>query len=65
MKERSDGDGDYEKNFTVIHKTVCPSVLIEYGFYTNLEEMEWLMSDEGLNACVELTVKAIDEINKG
>lgn len=59
MKERSDGDGDYEKNFTVIYKTVCPSVLIEYGFYTNEEEMKWLMSEEGLQACVELTINAI------
>lgn len=59
MKEWSDGDGDYEKNFTVIYKTVCPSVLIEYGFYTNEEEMKWLMSEEGLQACVELTINAI------
>lgn len=65
MKEMSDGDGDYEKNFTVIYKTVCPSMLIEYGFYTNEEEMNWLMSDEGLDACVELTIRAIEKIIKG
>lgn len=63
MKEMSDGDGDYEKNFTVIQKTVCPSMLIEYGFYTNKEEMEWLMSDEGLDACAILTVNAIKKFN--
>lgn len=61
----SDGDGDYEQNFTIIYKTLCPSVLVEYGFYTNEEEMEWMMSEEGLNAFVELTIRAIDEINKG
>lgn len=55
----SDGDGDYEKNFSVIYKTVCPSVLVEYGFYTNEEEMKWLMSEEGLNANTELTINAI------
>lgn len=65
IKDRSDGDGDYEQNFTVIFKTLCPSVLIEYGFYTNEEEMEWMMSEEGLNAFVELTIRAIEEINKG
>lgn len=59
MKEMSDGDGDYEKNFTVIHKTVCPSMLIEYGFYTNKEEMEWMMTDESLDAFATLTVNAI------
>jgi hypothetical protein len=29
------------------------------------EEMEWMMSEEGLNAFVELTIRAIEEINKG
>lgn len=62
MKEWSDGDGDYEKNFTVIYKTVCPSVLIEYGFYTNEEDMKWCMSEEGLNAHTELTVNAIKQL---
>ena len=51
--------GHKEHNFTVIYKTVCPSVLIEYGFYTDKEEIEWLMTEEGLNACTELTINAI------
>lgn len=63
MKERSDGDGDYEKNFTVIYKTVCPSVLIEYGFYTNEDDMKWCMSEEGLEAHTELTINAIKRFN--
>lgn len=58
----SDGDPDYEANFTVIYKTVCPSVLIEFFFYDNEEEMEWLLSDEGKNACVEIIVNAIKKI---
>ena len=63
MKEISDGDGDYEKNFTVIYKTVCPSVLIEYGFYTNEDDMKWCMSEEGLEAHTELTINAIKRFN--
>ena len=63
MKELSDGDGDYEKNFTVIYKTVCPSVLLEYGFYTNEEDMKWCMSEEGLEAHTELTINAIKRFN--
>lgn len=59
MKEMSDGDGDYEKNFTVIYKTVCPSVLIEYGFYSNQDDMKWCMSEKGLEAHAELTINAI------
>lgn len=61
MKEMSDGDGDYEKDFTVIQKTVCPSMLIEYGFYTNQDEMEWMMTDESLDAFATLTVNAIQK----
>lgn len=51
--------GHKEANFTVIKKTVCPSILIEYGFYTDKEEMEWLMSEQGLQANTELTINAI------
>lgn len=54
--------GHYEKNFTVIYKTTCPSVLVEYGFYTDKDEVEWLMSDEGLNTNADLTVKAIEQM---
>lgn len=57
--------GHKEHNFTVIHKTVCPSVLIEYGFYTDRSEMEWLKSEEGLNACTELTINGILKCIKG
>lgn len=51
--------GHREYNFTVIYKTVCPAILIEYGFYTDKEEMEWMLTDEALNAFVELTVNSI------
>ena len=51
--------GHKEYNFTVIYKTVCPSILIEYGFYTDKDEMVWLMSEEGLKACEELTIRGI------
>ena len=51
--------GHREYNFTVIYKTDCPAILIEYGFYTDKEEMEWMLSDEALEAFVELTVNSI------
>lgn len=56
--------GHKEHNFTVIYKTVCPSVLIEYGFFTDREEMEWMLTDEALNAFVELTVNSIQRFMK-
>ena len=61
-KDTSDGDPDWEANFTVIYKTICPSILIEEFFYDNKEEMEWLMTDEGKNACAEIIVNAIKRI---
>lgn len=64
IKDNSDGDGDYEQNFTVIYKTICPSVLFEFGFYTNVEEMEWLMSDEGLEVCSNIVIEGIKKIGR-
>lgn len=58
----SDGDKDIEENFTVIYKTICPSVLIEEFFYTDKEECKWLLSEEGKNACTEIIVNAILKI---
>lgn len=65
-KDLSDGDSDYEADFTVIKKTICPSVLVENFFYDTKEEMEWLMTDEGLNTCVNIivnTIKVIEGLN--
>lgn len=61
-KDMSDGDPDKEENFTVIYKTICPSVLIEEFFYDNKEEMEWMMSEEGKAACTEIIVNALRRI---
>lgn len=61
-KDMSDGDPDLEQNFTVIYKTICPSILIEEGFFTNKEEMNWLLSEEGKSACTEIIVNAIKRI---
>lgn len=61
-KDLSDGDGDYEADFAVIKKTICPSVLIENFFYDTLEEMEWLLTDEGLDTCVNIIVNTIMDI---
>ena len=45
------------KDFTVIDKTLTPCVLIEYGFYTNKEDLSILKSHQ--DALVEATVKSI------
>jgi len=47
------------ENFTVIYKADMPSVLVEYGFYTNLNDLKILKNNR--NELVEATVKSICE----
>ena len=47
------------ENFTVIYKAAMPSVLVEYGFYTNLNDLKILKNNR--NELVEATVKSICE----
>jgi N-acetylmuramoyl-L-alanine amidase len=55
----SDGDPDWESNFTVLKKTVCPAILTENLFMTNKDDVRFLMSKEGFDAIVNLHLKAI------
>lgn len=65
-KDMKDGDPDYEENFTVIYKTWCPAVLTENMFFTNKEEVTWLMTEEGKNAIADIHVNGIKRIiNEG
>ena len=45
------------ENFTVIYKASMPSVLVEYGFYSNLDDLRILKNSK--DELVEATVKAI------
>lgn len=49
--------GVKSENFTVIYKALMPSVLIEYGFYSNLDDLKILKNNK--DELVEATVKAI------
>lgn len=46
-------------NFYILKNTNCPAVLTENLFMDNKEECEWLLSEEGKRAIVELHVGAI------
>lgn len=61
-KDMKDDDPDYEENFTVIYKTWCPAVLTENMFFTNREEVRWLMTEEGKNAIADIHVNGIRRI---
>lgn len=52
----SDGDRDYEKNFTVIYKANMPAVLIENLFYDNIDDVKILNSEEGQNLIADTIV---------
>lgn len=41
----SDGDRDWEANFTLLKNTRCPAVLVENFFYDNQAECRWLLTD--------------------
>ena len=45
------------QDFTVIYKTITPAVLVEYGFYSNKDDLKILKNNQ--NELVEATVKAI------
>ena len=65
LKDRVDGDDDWESNFCVLKNTKCPAVLTENFFYDNLEDLKFLLSDEGKKKIVECHVEGIiDYLNK-
>lgn len=55
----SDGDPDYEANFTIIAKSNCPAALTESLFQDNKKDVEFLESQEGRSAIISLHVKGI------
>ena len=57
--DKTDGDRDKEKNFTILYKTKCPAVLTENLFQDNKEDVEFMLSEEGKQAIVNLHVEGI------
>ena len=53
-KDMSDGDKDWEKNFTVIYKTKCPAVLTENMFMDTKSDVEFLNSEEGIERLLRI-----------
>jgi N-acetylmuramoyl-L-alanine amidase len=55
----SDGDPDYEARFYILVHTKCPAVLTESLFQDNKADCDFLLSEEGTNAIVELHADGI------
>ena len=58
-KDLTDGDKDYEANFTVIFKTNCPAVLTENLFMDNKSDLAILKSEEGVQKLLNIHVNGI------
>ena len=63
-KDRSDGDDDYEANFAMCRMPNCPAVLTENMFQDCVKEVEFLLSDAGRQAIVEIHRRGIDAFVK-
>lgn len=55
----SDGDPDFESNFWILQKTLCPAVLTENLFQDNQQDVAFLLSEAGKQALVEAHVEGI------
>lgn len=60
-KDLSDGDKDWEENFTVIYKTNCPAVLVENMFYDSKTDLKFLQSEEGIEKLLSLHIIGIQK----
>lgn len=61
----SDGDRDWESNFTVIYGANMPAILTENMFYTNIEDTKFLLSEEGKNVIADIhALGVIKYVNK-
>jgi N-acetylmuramoyl-L-alanine amidase len=63
-KEMIDGDVDYESNFYILRKSVCPAVLIENFFMDNKEDYEYLCSPNSIYECSDVIVKGLESYLK-
>lgn len=62
--DKSDGDLDNEANFTVIAKTTCPAMLIEWLFQDNKEDLLLIQDDSINERFVSVLVDSIIAIDK-
>ena len=58
-KDFSDGDADFEASFYVIRHTIMPAVLTENFMMDNLDDVAFLLSDEGRAAVIRTHIDGI------
>lgn len=60
--DRTDGDLDKESGFYVLRHTSMPAVLYELGFYTNREQVEYMLSDQGKMMFADILFRTIKRV---
>lgn len=58
--DTSDGDDDYENNFAMCRIPNCPAVLTENMFQDCVDEVRFLLTEEGRNAITEIHRRGIN-----
>ena len=61
-KDMSDGDPDFEENYTIIYASKCPAILTENLFQDNKTDAAFLMTDEGREIIADIHVNAIKRV---
>lgn len=63
-RDMSDGDSDEEANFYILKNTLCPAVLTENFFYDNVDDVKYILSDEGKEDVINAHIDGIREYLK-
>lgn len=63
-QDYTDGDPDYESDFYVLRKTMCPAVLVENFFMDNKEDVEFLKTKECKDKCAQVILEGIQDYIK-
>jgi N-acetylmuramoyl-L-alanine amidase len=58
-RDFSDGDPDWEENFTILTKTKCPAVLSENLFMDNKDDVDFLQSQTGKDVVKNIHINSI------
>lgn len=58
----SDGDRDWDSNFYILSKSICPALLTENLFMNHEDDCRFLMSEKGFQSIVDIHVDAIHNI---
>lgn len=55
----SDGDPDWEADFYILKNTYCPAILTENFFYDNVDDVKYILSEEGREAVLNTHIEGI------